>query len=108
MAMLSTGVAVGLWLAGVSPLGRSASQVRISFDSSPQEARVYYKNTSEVLGTTPFALELPRGTHRLVFHIELEGHVPATLKVLPDFDKPVFITLSPQGTPPPQPPPPGR
>jgi serine/threonine protein kinase len=80
---------------------RSASpepspRVQISFDSVPQDATVVRSDRpNEVLGLTPVAVNVLRGTEAVGFIITKAGYMAATVKILPDLNKPMLVTLKP-------------
>src|SRR5207248_1381956 len=62
----------------------AAATVRVSIDSAPQDARVIRVDTSEVLGKTPFTIELPPTAGVVVLRFEKSGYEPVTHKILAD------------------------
>jgi eukaryotic-like serine/threonine-protein kinase len=96
------------------PPSPAAKQVvRVSLDSSPQDAQVTREDSGEVVGRTPITIELPRGSDVVSFVFDKAGHASASYKVIPDLDKSVRAELTAEpvaapkhaSTPPSRPPP---
>ena len=68
--------------------------VRVSLDSSPQDAQVTREDSGEVVGRTPITIELPQGSDVISFVFEKSGHASANYKVIPDLDKSVRAELA--------------
>lgn len=89
----------------VSPAPSPASPrtITLEFRSDPAGARV--RSGAEVLGTTPFALELPLAQDAAprVFEAELEGYAPASTEQRLDASRLVMLVLN-RASPPPSPP----
>jgi len=84
------------------PTSPAAKQtVRVSLDSSPQNAQVTREDSGEVVGRTPLTIELPQGSDVISFVFEKSGHASANYKVIPDLDKSVRaeLTAEPAATP---------
>ena len=47
------------------------------------------------VGTTPAAVYLPRGTEVVRLAVARAGYAMASVRVIPDLDKPVLVTLMP-------------
>ncbi len=73
-----------------------AMSVQISISSQPAGAQVFLVGEARVLGTTPVTLTFPRARQPLEFRVQKDGHVSATLRVVPDVDKPAVVTLAPR------------
>ncbi len=76
------------------PAPAAKQMVRVSLDSSPQDAQVTREESGEVVGRTPITIELPQGSDVISFVFEKPGHVPANYKVIPDLDKSVRAELA--------------
>ena len=50
---------------------------------------------NSVVGTTPAAIYLPRGAEIVELVVVRTGYATASIKVLPDLDKSVLVTLQP-------------
>ena len=89
------------------PAPAAKQMVRVSLDSSPQDARVTREESGEVVGRTPITIELPQGSDVISFVFEKAGHAPANYKVIPDLDKAVRaeLTAAPAAAPKPASPP---
>ena len=70
--------------------------VQILLDSVPQDATIL--RAGKVVGTTPAAIYLPHGAEIVELAIARIGYVTSSTKILPDFDKPVLVTLKPSRT----------
>jgi serine/threonine protein kinase len=68
--------------------------VRISLDSSPQDAQVTREDSGEVVGRTPITIALPQGSDVISFVFEKSGYASASYKVIPDLDKAVRAELT--------------
>ena len=68
-------------------------QVRIWVNSNPQDAAIMRAN--RVVGTTPAAIYLPSGTEIVELIVVRTGYATASIKILPDLDKSVLVTLKP-------------
>jgi serine/threonine-protein kinase len=81
-----------------------SAAVSVSIDSMPQGAAVYLDATAPPIGETPLVATLARDRANLVqFTLMRSGYLPATVKVIPDQDKPVLVPLdadTPRPTPP--------
>jgi serine/threonine protein kinase len=71
-------------------------QVQILLDSVPQDATIL--RAGKVVGTTPAAVYLPQGADIVELSVVRIGYVTSSIKILPDFDKPVLVTLKPSRT----------
>jgi serine/threonine-protein kinase len=78
--------------------------VQVSFDSSPQDARVTREDSGEVVGRTPLTITLPQGSGVISFKVEKDGFAPATHKVIPDLAKAVHVDLVAEARSEPKPP----
>ena len=89
------------------PAPAAKQMVRVSLDSSPQDAQVTREGSGEVVGRTPITIELPQGSDVISFVFEKSGDAPANYKVIPDLDKSVRaeLTAAPAATPKPASPP---
>jgi serine/threonine-protein kinase len=67
--------------------------VKISLDSTPQDAKVVRADSGEALGRTPLTIEIPQGSDVISFRFEKDGHASITYKVIPDLDKSVRAEL---------------
>jgi len=67
--------------------------VKISLDSTPQDAKVVRADSGEALGRTPLTVAIPQGSDVISFRFEKDGHAPITYKVIPDLDKSVRAEL---------------
>jgi eukaryotic-like serine/threonine-protein kinase len=67
--------------------------VKISLDSTPQDAQVVRADSGEVLGRTPLTVAIPQTSDVIAFRFEKDGHAPITYKVIPDLDKSVRAEL---------------
>ena len=76
------------------PAPAAKQMVRVSLDSSPQDAQVTREESGEVVGRTPITIELPQGSDVISFVFEKPGHMPANYKVIPDLDKSVRAELA--------------
>ena len=71
----------------------SKTLVQILLDSVPQDATIMRENRE--VGTTPAAVYLPRGTEVVRLAVARAGYATASVRVIPDLDKPVLVTLRP-------------
>ena len=76
------------------PAPAAKQMVRVSLDSSPQDAQVTREESGEVVGRTPITIELPQGSDVISFVFEKQGHASANYKVIPDLDKSVRAELT--------------
>jgi hypothetical protein len=67
--------------------------VRVSFDSSPQEAEVVREDSGQVVGRTPVTIALPQAREVIAFRFDKPGHGSVHYKVIPDLDKSVRVDL---------------
>ena len=67
--------------------------VKISLDSTPQDAKVVRADSGEALGRTPLTIAIPQGSEVISFRFEKDGHASITYKVIPDLDKSVRAEL---------------
>ena len=67
--------------------------VKISLDSTPQDAKVVRADSGEALGRTPLTVAIPQGSEVISFRFEKDGHASITYKVIPDLDKSVRAEL---------------
>jgi len=67
--------------------------VKISLDSTPQDAQVFRADSGEALGRTPLTIDIPQGSDVISFRFEKDGHASITYKVIPDLDKSVRAEL---------------
>ena len=67
--------------------------VKISLDSTPQDAKVVRADSGETLGRTPLTVAIPQGSDVISFRFEKDGHASITYKVIPDLDKSVRAEL---------------
>jgi hypothetical protein len=70
-----------------------AATVRVSFDSSPQEAEVVREDSGELVGRTPVTIALPQARDVITFRFDKPGHSSVRYKVIPDLDKAVRVDL---------------
>jgi serine/threonine protein kinase len=70
-----------------------AAAVRVSFDSSPQEAEVVREDSGQVVGRTPVTIALPQAREVITFRFDKPGHRSLRYKVIPDLDKSVRVDL---------------
>jgi serine/threonine protein kinase len=70
-----------------------AATVRVSFDSSPQEAEVVREDSGQVVGRTPVTIALPQAREVITFRFDKPGHGSVLYKVIPDLDKSVRVDL---------------
>src|SRR5262249_2799290 len=69
------------------------AEVTLTVEVSPAKARPTFKvNGKRAAGP---ALAVPRGADEVVVDVEAPGYVPAQVKIVPDGDKPVAVTLKP-------------
>jgi len=71
----------------------SQTLVQILLDSVPQDATIMRENRE--VGTTPAAVYLPRGTEVVRLAVARAGYATTSIRVIPDLDKPVLVTLRP-------------
>ena len=67
--------------------------MKISLDSTPQDAQVIRADSGEVVGRTPLTVAIPQGSEVISFRFEKDGHASITYKVIPDLDKSVRAEL---------------
>ena len=77
------------------------AMVRLSLDSTPQDATVILVETGRVLGHTPFTIALAHSSAAKDFRFEKPDHAPLVYKIIPDLDKSVRVELTPDAPPPP-------
>ena len=77
-----------------APAPAAKQTVRVSLDSSPQDAQVIREDSGEVVGRTPLTIELPQSNDVISFAFEKSGHASASYKVIPDLDKSVRAELA--------------
>jgi hypothetical protein len=80
--------------------------VHVKLDSTPPGARVLDASDRRVLGVTPFEQDLPRGQGSLPLLLELDGHLPRTVKVSLERSSDQTVPLKPArpaAGPPPRP-----
>ena len=88
--------------APAAPVPGSA-QIRLTISSEPSGALAYRNGDRAPVGITPVSLTLARDEAPIVFRISKTGFVPGVLRVVPDADKPVHITLAKSATASPRP-----
>jgi serine/threonine protein kinase len=76
--------------------------VRVSLDSTPQDAQVTRQDSGEVVGRTPTTIALPRESVAITFRFEKSGHQPTDYKIIPDLDKAVRVDLAAARSPAPK------
>jgi serine/threonine protein kinase len=77
-----------------APAPRAATTVTISISSDPTGAMVSQPGSPTILGVTPIELSFARAPVGLTFRVAKPGYVEGLLKVVPDTDKPVLVTLA--------------
>ena len=86
--------------APAAPAMRATPEVvRLSLDSTPQDATVVQVDTGRVLGHTPFTFALGHSTAAQTFRFEKTNHAPLLYKIIPDLDKSVRVELTPSAAP---------
>jgi eukaryotic-like serine/threonine-protein kinase len=70
-----------------------AETVKIAITSDPSGAVVYEGRDRKAVGVTPLALNLPRSSAPVTLRVGRPGYAEARLVVVPDADKPAFVSL---------------
>ena len=80
--------------AAAIPAPTAPAKIRLTISSEPSGALTFRNGDRAPVGITPVSVTLARDEAPIVFRISKTGFVPGVLRVVPDADKPVHITLA--------------
>jgi eukaryotic-like serine/threonine-protein kinase len=73
----------------------AATEVKLTFTSDPDSARVLMKETGQTLGTTPFEKAFPTGQDQVTFVFKKDGFEDREVSLAPTTSAPVRAALPP-------------